>query len=249
MVAWGRGWREWLRVQWGRDGQMAPAVKSLERTGESTPYRPPPCASILSYMTPVVILTIIIASLIILSAGFAAGIFNGLVTVRNRFRNAYAQIDVQLKRRYDLIPNLVETAKGYLKHERGTLEAVIVARNAASSANAGAAANPGDPAAMKQLMGAEGALVGTLSRLFALSEAYPDLKANTTMLRLMEELTSTENKVSASRQAFNDAVMAYNTRREVFPSNIIAGMFHFTSGELFAIETPQQREAPKVAFA
>jgi len=169
--------------------------------------------------------------------------------LRNRFKNAYAQIDVQLKRRYDLIPNLVETAKGYLTHERGTLEAVIAARNAAASANTGAAANPGDPAAMKQLASAEGTLTGTLGRLFALSEAYPDLKANTTMLSLMEELTSTENKVSFSRQAYNDSVMAYNTQREVFPSSVIAGTFHFTAAELFAIEEAAQKEAPKVSFS
>src|SRR5712691_3008799 len=151
--------------------------------------------------------------------------FNRLVALRNRYKNAYAQIDVQLKRRYDLIPNLVETAKGYIKHERGTLEAVIAARNAASSANVKAAQSPGDATAMKELAGAEAALTGTLGRLFALSEAYPDLKANTTMLGLMEELTSTENKVSFARQAYNDAVMGYNTQREIFPTNMIAGPF------------------------
>jgi len=156
---------------------------------------------------------------------------------------------VQLKRRYDLIPNLVETAKGYLKHERGTLEAVIAARNAASAANTRAAANPGDPAAMKELMAAESTLGGTLGRLFALSEAYPELKANTTMNNLMEELTSTENKVSFSRQAYNDSVMTYNTARESFPSNIIAGMFQFTPAELFQIENKAEKEAPKVSFS
>jgi LemA protein len=179
---------------------------------------------------------------------FAVGTYNALVTLRNRFKNAYAQIDVQLKRRYDLIPNLVETAKGYLSHERGTLEAVITARNAAASANTRAAQNPGDAAAMKDLSGAESALGGVLGRLFALAEAYPDLKANTTMNALMEELTSTENKVSFARQAYNDAVMAYNTRREVFPSNIFASMFNFAPAELFVIEAPEQREAPKVKF-
>ncbi len=175
--------------------------------------------------------------------------FNKLVGLRNRFKNAFAQIDVQLKRRYDLIPNLVETAKGYLKHERGTLEAVIAARNAASAASTRAAANPGDPAAMKELMAAESTLGGTLGRLFALSEAYPDLKANTTMNGLMEELTSTENKVSFSRQAYNDSVMTYNTARESFPSNIIAGMFHFTPAELFQVEDKAEKQAPKVSFS
>jgi LemA protein len=179
---------------------------------------------------------------------FAVGIYNALVTLRNRYKNAYAQIDVQLKRRYDLIPNLVETAKGYLSHERGTLEAVITERNAAASANTRAANNPGDVSAMKELSGAENALTGTLGRLFALAEAYPDLKANTTMNTLMEELTSTENKVSFARQAYNDSVMAYNTRREVFPSNIFAGMFNFAPAELFVIEVAEQREAPKVKF-
>jgi LemA protein len=199
-------------------------------------------------MNPLLIVIIVLAALVLVAAMFVVGIYNKLVALRNRFKNAYAQIDVQLKRRYDLIPNLVETAKGYLKHERGTLEAVIAARNAAASANTGAAANPGDPGAMKKLADAEGTLTGTLGRLFALSEAYPDLKANTTMLSLMEELTSTENKVSFSRQAYNDSVMAYNTQREVFPGNLIAGTFDFTAAELFVIEQPKQREAPKVSF-
>jgi LemA protein len=176
------------------------------------------------------------------------GAYNGLVALRNRFKNAYAQIDVQLKRRYDLIPNLVETAKGYIKHERGTLEAVIAARNAASTASARAAQNPGDAVAMKELSGAEAALTGTLGRLFAVAEAYPDLKANTTMMTLMEELTSTENKVAFARQAYNDAVMAYNTKRETFPTNLIAGPFNFAPAELFVIEKPEQKEAPKVSF-
>jgi LemA protein len=176
------------------------------------------------------------------------GAYNGLVTLRNRFKNAFAQIDVQLKRRYDLIPNLVETAKGYIKHERGTLEAVIAARNAASAANVRAAQNPGEAASMKELAGAEAALTGTLGRLFALAEAYPDLKANTTMMSLMEELTSTENKVAFARQAYNDAVMTYNTKRETFPTNLIAGPFNFGPAELFVIEKPEQKEAPKVSF-
>ena len=179
---------------------------------------------------------------------FVIGGYNTLVTLRNRYKNAYAQIDVQLKRRYDLIPNLVETAKGYLQHERGTLEAVITARNAAVSANTRAAQNPGDASAMKEISTAESALNGVMSRLFALAEAYPNLKANETMMSLMEELTSTENKVSFARQAYNDAVMAYNTRREVFPSNFIANAFNFGPAELFVINQPEQKEAPKVAF-
>jgi LemA protein len=179
---------------------------------------------------------------------FVIGGYNALVTLRNRYKNAYSQIDVQLKRRYDLIPNLVETAKGYLQHERGTLEAVIQARNAAASANTRAAQNPGDVSAMKEISSAESALSGVMGRLFALAEAYPNLKANTTMMTLMEELTSTENKVSFARQAYNDAVMTYNTRREVFPSNVIASAFNFGPAELFVIEKSEQKEAPKVAF-
>jgi LemA protein len=179
---------------------------------------------------------------------FIIGAYNSLVTLRNRYKNAYSQIDVQLKRRYDLIPNLVETAKGYLAHERGTLEAVIAARNTAVTANARAAQNPGDTSAMKEISSAESALSGVMGRLFALAEAYPDLKANTTMLSLMEELTSTENKVSFARQAYNDSVMAYNTRREVFPTNLIAGPFNFGPAELFVIDNPEQKDAPKVAF-
>ncbi len=178
----------------------------------------------------------------------AVGIYNKLVTLRNRYKNAFAQIDVQLKRRYDLIPNLVETAKGYLKHERETLEAVIAARNQAAAAGQAAAANPGDPSAMRSLGSAEGALSGALGRLFAVVEAYPDLKANQNMLSLQEELTSTENKIAFSRQAYNDAVTGYNTQRETFPTVIVAGMFNFQEANLFEIEEPQQREAPKVAF-
>jgi LemA protein len=179
---------------------------------------------------------------------FVIGGYNALVTLRNRYKNAYSQIDVQLRRRYDLIPNLVETAKGYLQHERGTLEAVIQARNAAVMANTRAAQNPGDASAMKEISSAESALSGVVGRLFALAEAYPNLKANTTMMSLMEELTSTENKVSFARQAYNDAVMTYNTRREIFPTNFIASTFNFAPAELFVIEKPEQKEAPKVAF-
>lgn len=184
----------------------------------------------------------------ILLALFAIGIFNKLVALRNRYKNAFAQIDVQLKRRYDLIPNLVEVAKGYMKHEKETLEAVIQARNQAASAGEKAAANPGDPTAMKSLGQAEGTLTGALGRLFALTEAYPDLKANENMMSLQEELTSTENKVSFARQAYNDAVTVYNTSREVFPAVIFAGAFGFLEANLFEIEEPQERDAPKVSF-
>ena len=199
-------------------------------------------------MTSGLIVLVVIVGALLFAVMLVVGMYNKLVTLRNRFKNAWAQIDVQLKRRYDLIPNLVETAKGYLKHERGTLEAVIAARNAASSANTRVAADPSNPEAMKALIAAEGTLSGTLGRLFALSEAYPDLKANTTMMSLMEELTSTENKVSFARQSYNDSVMVYNTQREVFPSNIIAGMFNFAAAELFVVDKPEQREAPKVQF-
>jgi len=190
----------------------------------------------------------LIALIAVVLVVFVIGAYNSLVTLRNRYKNAFSQIDVQLKRRYDLIPNLVETAKAYMAHERGTLEAVIAARNTAVTANTRAAANPGDASAMKELSGAESALSGVMGRLFALAENYPDLKANTTMLSLMEELTSTENKVSFARQAYNDAVMAYNTRREIFPTNLIAGPFNFGPAELFVIDKPEQKEAPKVSF-
>jgi LemA protein len=182
-------------------------------------------------------------------AAFAIGGFNKLVTLRNRYKNAYAQIDVQLKRRYDLIPNLVETAKGYLTHERETLENVTRARNVAYAASQVAASNPGDATAMKNLTSAETGLSGVLSRLMAVSEAYPDLKANQNMMQLTEELTSTENKISFARQAYNDSVMVYNTDREVFPTNIIAGAFNFGPAELFTIEKPEEKEAPKVSFS
>jgi LemA protein len=194
------------------------------------------------------ILLIVVVVLVFCVLMWLVGAFNRLVALRNRFKNAYAQIDVQLKRRYDLIPNLVETAKGYIKHERGTLEAVIAARNAAAAANVRAAQSPGDATAMKELSGAETALTGTLGRLFAIAEAYPDLKANTTMMTLMEELTSTENKVAFARQAYNDSVMAYNTQRERFPTNMVAGPFNFGPAELFVIEKPEEKEAPKVSF-
>ncbi len=177
------------------------------------------------------------------------GVYNALINLRNLFKNAYAQIDVQLKRRYDLIPNLVEVAKRYLAHERETLEAVIAARSRAVSANVKVAADPTNVAAMSQLGAAEGGLTAALGRLFALSEAYPNLKADATMQQLSEELTSTENKVAFARQAFNDAVMRYNTHREIFPNNIIAGIFNFAEAKLFEIENETERQAPKVSFS
>jgi LemA protein len=179
---------------------------------------------------------------------WAVGIYNRLVNERNRVRNAFAQIDVQLTRRYDLIPNLVEAVKGYMKHERETLEAVIKARNAASSALDAAKADPANAAAMKKLGGAEGALAGVLGRLFALSEAYPDLKANQNMMQLQEELASTENKVAFSRQAFNDAVMSFNNSAQNFPNNFIAGMFGFESASFLEIDSEEMRDAPEVSF-
>ena len=191
---------------------------------------------------------VIVLVVVVLLVLLVISIYNTLVTLRNRYKNAFAQIDVQLKRRYDLIPNLVEVAKGYMKHERETLEAVIQARNMAASAGQKAAANPGDPTAMKSLGSAEGQLTGALGRLFALSENYPDLKANQNMLSLQEELSSTENKVAFSRQAYNDAVMRYNTAREKFPNVVFAGMFNFQQADLFEIEEPEQRDAPKVSF-
>jgi LemA protein len=176
-------------------------------------------------------------------------IYNGLVGLRNQFKNAFSQIDVQLKRRYDLIPNLVETAKGYMKHERETLEAVIAARNMAYTAAQKAASDPSNAESMKGLQASEGQLSGALSRFMAVSESYPDLKANATMLQLGEELTSTENKISFARQAYNDAVTEYNIRIEVFPNSVLAGMFNFRPAELLqATEAPEERKAVKVQF-
>jgi LemA protein len=190
----------------------------------------------------------IVLIVLVVVAIFFVGLYNRLVAARNAFKNAFAQIDVQLTRRYDLIPNLVEIAKGYLKHERETLEAVIAARNTAVAGLKAAAADPGNAAAVAQLSGAEGALSGALGRLFALAEAYPDLKANQNMMQLSEELTSTENKVSFARQAYNDAVMSYNNQREMFPGSIVANMFAFTPAQLLDIAKPEAREAPKVSF-
>jgi LemA protein len=198
-------------------------------------------------MSALIVLGVLLALLLVLGL-WVAGIYNSLVALRNRFKNAFAQIDVQLKRRYDLIPNLVETAKGYLKHERETLEAVIKARNIAAAAAQSAAANPADANAVRSLATAETGLAGALSRLMVVSEQYPDLKANQNMMQLTEELTSTENKIAFARQAYNDSVMTYNTTRETFPNVIFAGMFGFLPAELFKVEDPTERNAPKVQF-
>jgi LemA protein len=194
-------------------------------------------------MTMIVILVVLVAIGL-----FIMTMYNRLVSLRNRFKNAFAQIDVQLKRRYDLIPNLVETAKGYIKHERETLEAVIAARNSAAQAERVVAGDPTDAAAMHSLIGAERSLAGAMTRFFALAEAYPDLKADANMRQLSEELTSTENRVAFARQAYNDAVTQYNTARESFPANVIAGSFGFQEAPLLIIENEAEREAPRVSF-
>jgi LemA protein len=200
-------------------------------------------------MSILLITGIVVIAIVAFLFLFFVGTYNRLVALRNRFKNAFAQIDVQLKRRYDLIPNLVEVAKGYIKHERETLEAVIKARNVAFGAAQAAAANPADAGAMKNLLGAESGLGGAMSRLMVVVEQYPDLKANQNMMQLTEELTSTENKVSFARQAYNDAVMTYNTSRETFPQNIVAGMFNFAEAQLFQVENAAERAAPQVKFS
>jgi len=200
-------------------------------------------------MSSILIALLVIGGLIVLLVLFLVAMYNALVILRNQYKNSYAQIDVQLKRRYDLIPNLVEAVKGYMGHERDTLEAVIKARNSAFNASQKAAASPGDPAAMNELNQAESQLTGSLGRLMAIAEAYPDLKANQNMLSLQEELTGTENKIGFARQAYNDAVTAYNSKRESFPTTLVAGMFGFSEAKLLeTIESPAQREAPKVSF-
>lgn len=192
--------------------------------------------------------TLIVVGVLVLLIIYVIGIYNNLVTLRNRFKNAFSQIDVQLKRRYDLIPNLVETAKGYMKHEKETLEAVIKARNTALSASQRAASDPGDASAIQGLSTAELALAGSVNRFLGLTESYPDLKANSNMLSLQEELTSTENKISFARQAFNDAVTEYNTSTEVFPNNLVAGFGRFQAATLFELKEAEQRAPVKVSF-
>ena len=201
-------------------------------------------------MSIVLGLLLVIVLVALGAVGWAIGIYNGLVTSRNGYKNAFAQIDVQMTRRFDLIPNLVETVKGYMKHERETLEAVIQARNSAMAGLGAAKGNPGDPAAMQQLANADGSLGNALGRMFALSEAYPDLKASANMAQLTEELASTENRVAFARQAFNDAVMSFNNRREVFPSSFIANAFNFQQAALLGISADEahKREAPKISF-
>ena len=195
-----------------------------------------PAAGQTAFMGAFIVFLVVLAALAGLFLLFVIGQYNQLVTLRNRFKNAFSQIDVQLKRRYDLIPNLVETAKAYMQHEASTLEAVTQARNLAQAAGSRAAADPGDPSAMKDLIGAEAGLTGALGRLLAVAENYPDLKANQNMMQLTEELTSTENKVAFARQAYNDSVMTYNTKRELFPTSIIAGIFNFSAAELFEVD-------------
>ena len=196
-----------------------------------------------------IVLVALIVVLAIVFGGALVGTFNKLVTLKNRYQNAFAQIEVQLKRRYDLIPNLVEVAKGYMKHERETLEAVIQARNMAAGGLQNAAKDPSDAAAIQGLASAEGVLTGTLGRLFALAESYPDLKANQNMMQLSEELSSTENKVAFSRQAFNDAVTLYNTYKQRFPPVMFAGMFgHGKDATLLEFDSEAIAEAPDVSF-
>ncbi|MEO7031487.1 MAG: LemA family protein [Herbaspirillum sp.] len=191
----------------------------------------------------------VVVAIVVLLVFWAVAAYNRFVSLRNRFKNSFAQIDVQLKRRYDLIPNLVETAKGYMKHERETLEAVIAARSQAVSASARAAENPADASSVRQMAAAEGSLSAMLGKLFALSEAYPDLKANENMMQLTEELTSTENRIGFARQAYNDGVTEYNIARQMFPASVVANMFGFAEAQLLeSTESPEQRQPVKVGF-
>jgi LemA protein len=200
------------------------------------------------FLITVLLVLAIIAGVVLMIGGFGVGIYNQLVALRNEFKNQFAQIDVQLKRRHDLIPNLVETAKGYMAHERGTLDEVIAARNGAAAARHQAAADPTDAGAVQKMAAAEGVLTQSLGRLFAVAEAYPNLKANETMLQLQNELTETENRISLARQAYNESVRNYNTQREVFPNSILAGIFNFAPASLYEITDPGEREVPKVSF-
>ena len=196
----------------------------------------------------VLLLLGLIVLVVVIVAGMAVGIYNRLIALRNDFKNQFAQVDVQLKRRHDLIPNLVETAKGYMAHERGTLDEVVAARNGAVAARQQAATDPSDPNAVQKVVAAEGVLTQSLGRLFAVAEAYPDLKANQTMLQLQNELTDTENRISMARQAYNESVRNYNTQREIFPNSVIAGGFNFAPASLYEIADPGDREVPKVSF-
>jgi LemA protein len=227
-----------------RDGFIVVSPQFVLHTGLESPRFRGECSHGEKLAMGMIVILILVVVLVL----WAVGIYNRLVTARNGFKNAFAQIDVQLTRRYDLIPNLVETARGYMKHERETLEAVIAARNSAVAGLKAAAADPGSAAAVAQLSGAEAGLTGALGRLFAVAEAYPDLKANANMMQLSEELTSTENRVAFSRQAFNDAVMAFNNAREVFPNSLIAGFFNFEAAKMLEAPAPEKREAPKVSF-
>lgn len=201
-----------------------------------------------SILIGVLIVLGIVVVVALIVGGMGVGIYNRLVALRNDFKNQFAQIDVQLKRRHDLIPNLVETAKGYMAHERGTLDEVVAARNGAVAARQQAVADPSDAGAVQKVVAAEGVLTQSLGRLFAVAEAYPNLKANETMLQLQSELTDTENRISLARQAYNESVRNYNTQREIFPNSILAGMFNFAPATLFEIADPGDREVPKVSF-
>ncbi len=209
---------------------------------------PPPHFAITSHMSPILITAAIIAGIGAVLALWAVSLYNGLVVMRNQYRNSFSQIDVQLKRRYDLIPNLVETAKKYMSHERETLEAVIQARNQASAARQAVAADPGDAGGVQRLNQAEAGLTGAMGRFMMLQESYPDLKANQTMAQLTTELTETENRISYARQAYNDSVTDYNNRREMFPSSVFAGAFNFTPAQLFEVKSETVRDVVKVSF-